>query len=297
MSKKSAYLLGILLTIGVGTWLYNMLCCSSCCKTENPVPAVVTTTTPESIFALNGKNIDYRCNKNFIFLNDGFEAIKPIDTCVDAGIAKLKTALETSGQKFVITGYALSSEKNPTVFENLGLARAENIKNYFESKGIPANLIDTKGEIKDDLTQQDKTLYGPATYSFIDLQGDAPKEDWAALKAKINANPLTLYFNTGQSQIELSPSDRQKVTDIVHYLDNVANAKLDVTGHTDNVGDRVANTKLGLDRAEFAKKYLSENGISGEKINANSKGPDSPIADNKTDEGKAKNRRTEIKIN
>jgi OmpA-OmpF porin, OOP family len=279
-------------------WLYHTLCCSSdCCKNETPTTTVDATTAPESVFALNGKNIDYQCNKNFNFLNDDFNAIIPVDTCVDEGIAKLKTALETSGQKFVVTGYALNSEKNTTVYENLGLARAENIKNYFESKGIPAKLIETKGEIKDDLIQKDKTLYGPATYSFLDVTTGAPKEDWAALKAKINANPLILYFNTGQSQIELSASDRQKVTDIVHYLDNVADAKLDVTGHTDNVGDRVANTKLGLDRAEFAKKYLSENGISSKKINANSKGPDAPIANNKTVEGKAKNRRTEIKIN
>jgi OmpA-OmpF porin, OOP family len=299
MSKKSAYLLGILLTIGIGTWLYNMLCCSSCCNTatteDQPVTAVAS--VPESVFALNGKNIDYQCNKNFNFTNSDFKYSTPVDGCVDEGIAKLKTALETSGQKFVITGYALSTEKNTSVYENLGVARAMDVKNYFVSKGIAADLIETKGEVKEVLTEKDNIIYGPVDYTFQDLAANAPQEDWAALKEKINANPLIIYFNTNQTEIELSEEDRKKVTDIVNYLNHVADAKLQVTGHTDNVGMRDVNIKLGQGRANFAKNYLIKNDIAADKIISNSKGPDQPIADNATEEGKAKNRRTEIKIN
>lgn len=299
MSKKSAYLLGILLTIGIGTWLYNMLCCNTCCKTAIPeaTAPVAATSSPESVFALNGKNIDYQCDKNFNFSNSDFKYISPVDTCVDSGIAKLKTALETSKQKFIITGYALSTEKNTSVYENLGIARAVDVKNYFVSKGIPANLIETKGEIKEVLTEKDNILYGPVDYAFQDAVASAPTEDWAALKEKINANPLIIYFNTNQTEIQLSEEDRKKVTDIVNYLDHVADAKLEVTGHTDNVGKRDINIKLGQGRANFAKDYLIKNGIAADKIVSDSKGPDQPIADNTTDEGKAKNRRTEIKIN
>ena len=85
------------------------------------------------------------------------------------------------------------------------------------------------------------------------------------MKEKINANPLILYFKTGKAQIDLSAEDRQKVADIKNYLDHVEDAKLDVIGHTDNVGSRDTNIRLGQQRADFAKKYLVKNGISARK--------------------------------
>ncbi len=112
-----------------------------------------------------------------------------------------------------------------------------------------------------------------------------------------NANPLILHFETGQTSIDLSAQDREKVTDIIHYLDNVDSAKLAVTGYTDNVGSAAKNVTIGQERADFAKQYLEKNGIAGAKISSASKGPENPIASNATPEGKAKNRRTEVKIN
>jgi OOP family OmpA-OmpF porin len=56
------------------------------------------------------------------------------------------------------------------------------------------------------------------------------------------------------------------------------------------------NTQLGQNRADFAKEYLAKNGISADRIISSSKGPDEPIADNATTEGKAKNRRTVVTI-
>ena len=302
MSKKTTYLLGILLTIGLGTLLYHYFCCSkNCCENgemnaTTPTIAATAETTTKSNFALKGKDIDYHCSGDFNFLSNDFKSILPINDSINLGIGNLKTLFDKGGKNLTITGYALSSEKNNSAFENLGMARANDVKNYFVSKGIPATSIDIKGEVKDDLLKDETTVYGSVRYLISEITADTPKEDFAALKAKINANPLILYFNTGQASIDLSVEDRKKVTDITHYLDNVADAKLDVVGHTDNVGDRTVNTKLGLGRADFAKNYLVSNGIDTNKIDSSSKGPDQPIADNKTAEGKAKNRRTEVKI-
>ena len=78
------------------------------------------------------------------------------------------------------------------------------------------------------------------------------------------------------------------------YLDNIQNATLECIGYTDNSGDQYMNIQLGLDRANFIKDYLVKNGIAENRITASSKGPDEPIADNLTPEGRAKNRRTII---
>ena len=299
MNKKSAYLLGILLTILVGTVLYYYLCCtcSTCC---NKTPEVATSTTPtevqKGIFALKGKNIDYHCNNNFNFLNNNFKTILPVTDSIDIGIENLKIVLAKKAQKINITGYCLASEKNKSAFENLGLARAVDIKNYFVSKGISAASITTNGVVKGNLNVDATTIYGPIDFSISEISAKTPKEDFTALKAKINANPLILYFNTGQTSIDFSVDDRKKVADMVHYLDNVAEAKISVTGFTDNVGKIETNIVLGKDRADFAKNYLVSNGIATNKINSESKGSEAPIAANETPNGRAKNRRTEVKI-
>lgn len=80
-------------------------------------------------------------------------------------------------------------------------------------------------------------------------------------------------------------------------MDHVKDAKLDVEGHTDNTGDRANNMELSKDRANFARDYLIRNGgISTTRMDVDGFGPDKPIATNKTDEGKAQNRRVEVTL-
>ena len=220
----------------------------------------------------------------------------PVSDSIDLGINNLKIALQKSKQNLTITGYCLANEKNNSAFENLGLARANDVKNYFVAKGIDAALIDTKGIVKSDLQFNKTTTFGPVDFGLSDINSQTEKEDFELLKSKINANPLTLYFNTGQTTIDLSVEDRKKVGDLVRYLDNLADAQIDVIGFTDNVGKAETNIKLGQERADFAKNYLVSNGISAKRIISESKGSENPIADNKTTDGRAKNRRTEVTI-
>lgn len=302
MTKKSSYFLGIALTIGIGMLLYHFFCCNSdCCRKDNMVTGTnseITNTSSGGVFALKGKDLDYHCNDNFNFLNSDFKSLEPIADSINIGIEQLKASLQKNKQQLTITGYCLSSEKNTSAYENLGVSRAISVKNYLVSRGIPSNIITTKGEIKDDgIVQKENTLFGPVNFDLNEVVAESKAEDFNALKDSINANPLILYFNTGQASIDLSIEDRKKVASIVRYLDNVPTGKLDAIGFTDNVGNAATNVKLGQERADFAKAYLVSNGISTERINSTSKGPENPIADNKTPKGRAKNRRTEIKIN
>jgi OOP family OmpA-OmpF porin len=69
-----------------------------------------------------------------------------------------------------------------------------------------------------------------------------------------------------------------------------------VVGYTDSVGSVAYNEKLSLRRAESVKNYLTEHGVPGDKITVEGKGKADPVADNKTKEGRAKNRRVEIEV-
>ncbi len=78
---------------------------------------------------------------------------------------------------------------------------------------------------------------------------------------------------------------------------NPNGAYIEIEGHTDNVGDKEINYKLGLERAENVKRYLYEtHQVPLHKINVISYGEDKPIGDNKTKDGRAQNRRVVIKV-
>ena len=301
MSKKTLYLLGIAITIILGAFLYQKFCCNCCEKAitdDTPKTVSPTVQEPDVPFKLNGQGLEYQTADNLKFLKNSAKLIMPVSDSVTTGIDKLKVFLEANAkQKITITGYATSQETNSTSFENLGLARANEVRNYFVSKGLLENQFLTKGEIIDKWKMNADTLIGPADYVFETVDSTSTTNDeWSSLKEEINANPLILYFNTNKSRLYLSDIEKKKVADIARYSEHVKDAVVLVVGHSDNVGNRDSNIALAQKRAEFSKNYLSKNGISTEKIATESKGPDEPIADNQTAEGKASNRRTVITI-
>jgi len=103
-------------------------------------------------------------------------------------------------------------------------------------------------------------------------------------------------FKFGQSKI---PAEMQaQIDQIVTQLKaNPNGGYIEIEGHTDNVGNKMTNQKIGLDRAEAVKRYLYENQqIPLHKMNVISYGEDKPIAPNKTRDGRAQNRRVVIKV-
>lgn len=290
------YLLGILLTIIIGCWLYCKYCCN-CCESKKCHKTEMVSPISSGL-SIKSDNLNLESKHNIDFLNNGFDHLSPVNPELDGIFGQLSKYLQENkdAKSLKLTGYCLASETNTSAFPNLGFARANNVKNYLVGLGIPASSIDINGEIKDTLNLSADTLFGPIQFDVLDIDKTTPVEDFSKLKEKINANPLTLYFETGQAEIALTEQQRQQVADITRYLDKVGDASAQCIGHTDNVGDRLKNIQLGKDRAEFAKSYLIKNGIDAGKISVDSKGPDQPIADNNTAEGKAKNRRVTVTI-
>jgi len=95
------------------------------------------------------------------------------------------------------------------------------------------------------------------------------------------------------------PDDaKQKIDEMVAQLkQDPKNIYLEIEGHTDNVGDKMTNERIGLQRAEAVKRYLYEQyQIPLHKMNVISYGMEKPIAPNKTRAGRAQNRRVVIKV-
>ncbi len=302
MTKTTTNLLLMLITILAGIYFYVNYC-SSCgmpVKEEPIKEAVIAPVTPEATsypFAFSDGAYAYNENDNYNFNVSSSSILTPLSLKVTDGIASLKGFLaENLGKVINVTGYYKSDETNSSAYPNLGLARANAIKNHLVQNGISSAQINTMGKLMDDMVSKDNVYLGPVIYGLADRAADA-EDALKALYEKIKANPLVLYFDTAEASINLTPEQRQKVADISRYLDKVADAKANVVGHTDDTGDAESNITLGQNRADFAKDYLMRNGISAAKIDATSKGQTQPIASNATEEGKAKNRRTVVTLN
>ncbi len=103
-----------------------------------------------------------------------------------------------------------------------------------------------------------------------------------------------IYFENGKTNLNTnSSSDLNKLT---QFLKDNPNIKLEISGHTDNSGSLKLNNSLSLIRALSVIEYLVQNGIEKNRLIAKGYGPSQPIASNTTVEGKAKNRRVEMKV-
>lgn len=104
-----------------------------------------------------------------------------------------------------------------------------------------------------------------------------------------------IYFNPGKTNI--SPTAAKALDQNGKILKDYPQIKVEIGGHTDSIGSDKANQKISEKRAESAKKYIQDKfNISSDRMIVKGYGATKPIADNKTKEGRSKNRRVEFKI-
>jgi outer membrane protein OmpA-like peptidoglycan-associated protein len=131
----------------------------------------------------------------------------------------------------------------------------------------------------------------------LEIRADRPPP--APPRVVLTASSITIgdkvQFATGSSQI--LPVSFGLLDEVAQVL--TANSQIEllqVEGHTDSTGTAAVNRKLSQQRAESVMKYFVSKGVAGSRMKAKGFGPDKPIADNTTDEGKEQNRRVEFNI-
>ncbi len=95
------------------------------------------------------------------------------------------------------------------------------------------------------------------------------------------------------AKYSLRPASYKELNQLVAYMQR-KDVDIEIAGHTDNVGNADDNQKLSQQRAEAVKNYLISKGIAAKRLVAKGYGSSRPIADNATDEGRQRNRRTEV---
>jgi OOP family OmpA-OmpF porin len=121
----------------------------------------------------------------------------------------------------------------------------------------------------------------------------APKPAPAPVKEKVT---MAAETNFDFDKAVLKPEGKARLDDLVGKLKAVNLEVVIAIGHTDSIGTNAYNQKLSVRRANAVKAYLVSKGIEANRIYTEGKGETQPVADNRTKEGRAKNRRVDIEV-
>jgi outer membrane protein OmpA-like peptidoglycan-associated protein len=135
------------------------------------------------------------------------------------------------------------------------------------------------------------------TYKVIVVQQDAAAQVITAEKMldALNADGfITLHLNFDTAKWDIKPDDLGTIDQIAGLMRANPQLQLSVEGHTDNAGSPEANEVLSANRAKAVMDAVVARGISPERLSSTGFGQASPVADNRTEEGRAKNRRVEL---
>ncbi len=160
---------------------------------------------------------------------------------------------------------------------------------YQDEDGVPDPDNDHDGipDVKDKCPNEPETVNG-----YEDNDGCPDKKPEIAVEKGKAIILEGVKFASGSAR--LTPQSKIILDKVVRTLQEYPEIQVEIRGYTDNTGSLAGNMRLSQKRAEAVRAYLIEKGIDGSRIKAKGYGPQNPIADNKTAEGRAKNRRIEF---
>ncbi len=167
--------------------------------------------------------------------------------------------------------------------------KCPNEKGPMVSNGCP----DSDGDGIPDNEDKCPTVPGIAANNGCPATDLAP-EVKTEVQNKLNFAAKNIEFETGSDRIRTTSF--KDLDNVVAIMNQYKDLKLNIDGHTDNVGKESANVDLSMRRAVAVNNYLVKKGISQNRLAASGFGPSKPIATNATVEGKQKNRRVELNI-
>lgn len=272
------------------------------CKREEavvPPPEAAPAATAEPAAAVE------KTNATFDFGNTGGTVNVSGKVPTDADKTRLWDALTaTFGADKVQGDITVDANTLPAGWMDKLIAALPDLKDDGLKFGFDGDKlkIDTSG-LSDDqrfaISEKLRRLFGGFEISGL---WDRAAAALAGLKAGFSAgdlvkalNLMNIYFDTGSASI--TRDSLETLTSAANAIKQApADTKIEVGGHTDNTGDAAANMTLSQQRADAVVAKLGELGVGAGILTAKGYGQDKPIADNNTEEGKAKNRRIEFTV-
>lgn len=273
------------------------------CGGENPTIEETIKERPKTLTLNDGKDTILKDYEQFGFRKNTHEPILTDDN--RRFLNELAGYLESEPDKHItITGNYLKAEKDVKpkglFYENLGLARADTIREILKRKGIDEDRF----AFEYDMVDSDQ-LYEPLTFNLFNskktsqnVKSDGDGKTAPLTKLKFTFTDMTYSdANFEYDSDVFRPGEQLKLyaDSVKTYLALNPDKTLTVIGHTDDKGSRAYNKGLGKRRAENAKIYFENLGVE-KSIQTVSMGEAQPVSSNATDDGRQRNRRVNFRI-
>ena len=159
---------------------------------------------------------------------------------------------------------------------------------------VPAASPDQDSDGDGLIDRLDRCPSEPETQNFY-LDGDGcPDTLPASLQRFVGQRVEGVSFLPNQAV--LAPTSNAVLDQLAAALQESPTVRMEIGGHTDNVGDPQVNLTLSQQRADAVKRYLEGKGVRGDRVTGVGYGATQPIGDNQTSQGRAQNRRVEFKL-
>jgi outer membrane protein OmpA-like peptidoglycan-associated protein len=211
-------------------------------------------------------------------------------TCIYA-----QTTLQSSKGKALINGTVVNDKNIPIENEEVVFLSIKNKKSY-------TGISDKSGKFQISVPVGDKykVQYQSITTTEDYKEIDIPNAEGVTVDFKLEITPETIitlknvFFESAKSA--LKPESFVELDKLYKFMSLKKTVVIEISGHTDNVGNKDSNQKLSEDRANSVKNYLVKKGIAAARIEIKGYGDSLPVADNSSEEGRKLNRRTVVKI-
>ncbi len=281
-------------------------------NTEKPLQAAITfkLVTADSIM---GRTVSIDSTGNYaITFDDKYDMImnieavdyfaiqEPVNTIneTDAIVSK-NIALKRSKIDYTLTGLITQEDLTTPVFAALSFTLPGSEEPFTivitdSISGKYSALIDNPGPFLIEV-EANGFFFLNETFQFSEGQTFVAK-NYALKRMETGVKIVIENILFTSSKATLLPSSFKELDKLTDLLRTNSTIHIEVSGHTDNVGSAATNKKISKERALTVRNYLVSRGIEEERVDYQGYGFDQPIAPNDTPEGKAQNRRVEIKI-
>ena len=160
---------------------------------------------------------------------------------------------------------------------------------------ISGNVVDVTGEVENEALRQQvlSHMSGQLNPTYTVRNGLRVA---AAGQEVVDATLANRIIEFEPGNATLTPKGVQVLDQLLPVLRQLDGRKFEVIGHTDTLGTRPFNIALSGARADSVKDYLMSKGIPADRVQTSGAGPDRPVASNDTPEGRARNRRIELRV-
>lgn len=252
----------------------------------------------EPLQITDGNDLILKSQGNFSFAkNQNIPALTAVQPELDSVVNYLKS---NTNKKLLISGQSGSGETPSAQHADLGMARAQVLKDWFIQKGIPDSVIILSSSQNNDLVFVNDSLMGGLSLRFnnVPTTTKALTETELANEQKFESifKPIDLYFPTASSQYIKTDQNQKFFVAAKKFLEENKDKKLILTGHTDDEDSAEWNLTLSKRRASVVKKQFVLAGIPSDRIITRGKGEWEPKASNATLQGKRANRRVNMVV-